>query len=138
MLAHDPFTGSWIFNPQRSKLSTPPPQSWVQDISATHYELRVEENITSRDGLRSGVLIEARFDGGDYAVVGSDLADTFAYERDGSKIVGTGKKNGVVSIRETVVASEGPVITLTYSIFAGTKEVASGIAIFERAPDRSQ
>jgi hypothetical protein len=48
-----------------------------------------------------------------------------------------GKKNGAVSIRETVVASDGPVITLTYSIFAGNKEVASGIAIFEIAQDRS-
>jgi hypothetical protein len=61
------------------------------------------------------------------------LVDAFAYERDGTKIIGTGKKRGAVSIRETVVASEGPVITLTYSIFAGAKEVASGIAIFERA-----
>lgn len=138
MLAHDPFTGTWIFNPKRSKLSTPPPQSWVQEISATYYELRVEEKITSRDGSRSGVVIEARFDGGDYAVVGSALVDTFAYEREGSKIIGTGKKNGAVSIRETVVASEGPIITLTYSIFAGDKEVASGIAIFEKSQDRSQ
>ena len=132
-MAHDVFTGSWIFNPQRSKLSTAPPQSWVQEITATDDELRVEENITSRDGSSSVVLIEARFDGGDYAVVGSAVVDTFAYERDGSRIIGTGKKNGAVSIRETVVVSEGRVLTLTYSIFAGNKEVASGIAIFERA-----
>jgi hypothetical protein len=133
MLAHDPFTGTWIFNSKRSKLSTPPPQSWVQEISATDVELQVLEKITSQDGSRSSVAIRAHFDGGDYAVVGSVLVDTFAYERDGTKIIGTGKKRGAVSIRETVVASEGPVITLTYSIFAGVKEVASGIAIFEKA-----
>jgi hypothetical protein len=133
MLAHDPFTGTWIFNPQRSKLSTPPPQSWVQEISATDDELQVEEKITSQDGSRSVVVIKAHFDGGDYGVAGSALVDTFAYERDGTKIIGTGKKHGAISIRETVVASEGPVITLTYSIIAGAKEVASGIAIFEKA-----
>jgi hypothetical protein len=133
MTADDPFTGTWIFNSQRSKLSTPPPQSWVQEINASGYELHVKEKITSQDGSRSVVVIQAYFDGGDYAVVGSGLVDTFAYERDGATITGIGKKHGAVSIREIVVTSEGPVITLTYSIFAGAKEVASGIAIFERA-----
>jgi hypothetical protein len=135
MLAHDPFTGTWIFNSNHSKLSTPPPESWVQEISATDVELQVLEKITSQDGSRSSVVIQAHFDGRDYGVEGSALVDTFAYERDSTKIVGTGKKRGAVSIRETVVTSEGPLMTLTYAIFVGSKEVASGIAVFERSPE---
>jgi hypothetical protein len=133
MLAHDPFTGTWIFNPKRSKLSTPPPQSWVQEIQATADELQVEERISNQNGSKSVVTIRAHFDGQDYSVVGSPIVDTFAYEREGLKIIGTGKKNGAVSIRETVVASNEHLMTLTYAIFAGNKEVASGVAIFEGA-----
>jgi hypothetical protein len=43
--ALDPFTGIWIFDP---KLSSPAPQSWVQEIHATALEVEVEgENFES-------------------------------------------------------------------------------------------
>jgi hypothetical protein len=135
MTTHDPFTGTWIFNSQRSKLSTPPPQSWVQEIHATDYEVQVEERITNQSGSKSVVTIRARFDGQDYSVIGSSVVDMIAYEREGLKIVGTGKQNGAISIRETIVASDEPLIRLAYAIFVRDKEVASGIAVFERSPE---
>jgi hypothetical protein len=135
MTAHDPFTGTWIFDSQRSKLSTPSPQSWVQEIHATDDEVQVEERITNQSGSKSAVAIRARFDVRDYPVIGSSVVDTIAYEREGSKIVGTGKKNGGISIRETVVVSEETLLVLTYAIFVGDKEVASGIAVFVRSPE---
>jgi hypothetical protein len=131
--ARAPFTGTWIFASERSTLSTPSPQSWVQEIHATALEVEVEERITNQSGAKSVVTIRARFDGEDYPVIGSAVVDTIAYERDGLKIIGTGKKNGAISIRETVVASDEPLMMLTYAIFAGNTELASGTAIFERA-----
>ncbi|MGF7181923.1 hypothetical protein [Tunturiibacter psychrotolerans] len=133
MTAHDPFTGTWIFNPERSTLSTPPPQSWVQEIHATALTVEVEETIASQDGLKSVVTVRARSDGQDYPVIGSAVVDSIAYQRESLRIIGTGKKNGAISIRETVVVSDEILMTLTYAIFVGNKEVATGIAIFERA-----
>jgi hypothetical protein len=132
MMADDPFTGTWIFNSQRSKLSTLPPQSWVQEIHATADEVQIEERITNQSGSKSTVTIRARFDGRDYPVTGSFVVDTIAYGREGLKIIGTGKKNGGISIRETVIVSDEPLMVLTYAIFVANKEVASGVAVFER------
>jgi hypothetical protein len=130
---HDLFTGTWIFNAQRSKLSTPMPRKWVQKIKAASGQLDVEESISGHDGSASVVTIQARFDGKEYPVLGSSLVDSFAYERDGANISGIGRKMGVVSIRETVVASTSEaVMTLTYSILSGEREVASGVAVFEK------
>jgi len=77
----DPFTGTWRFNPERSTLSTPPPQSWVQQIIATSDEVHVQETIAGLDGSQTLVEVMARFDGSDYPVTGSPAADTIAYRR---------------------------------------------------------
>jgi hypothetical protein len=133
MEKQDAFTGMWVFNAERSKLSTPSPKRWVQRIEATAHKLDVVEEILSQDGSNSVVTIHAMFDGEDYPVVGSPVADVFSYRWDGRRIVGTAKKNGAISIRETVVAADDePIMTLSYSIFVGTKEVAVGVAVFDR------
>jgi len=130
----DPFTGAWRFNPQRSTLSTPPPQSWVQQIIATPDEVHVQETIVRSDGSQTVVEVMANFDGADYPVTGSPAADTIAYRRVSSNsISGTGRKNGVITLMETVtVAPESNTLTLSYSIHSGAHVTASGIAVFER------
>jgi hypothetical protein len=130
---HDPFTGTWRFNPQLSKLSTQSPRSWVQEILTTPDGVHVRENIVRADGSETVVSVRARFDGTDYPVEGSTAADTISYTRiNQNTISGTGKKNGVVSLTETVTAApENSTLTLCYSIHAGPKVVANGIAVFE-------
>jgi len=59
----DPYTGSWRFNAQRSKLSTPAPQSWVQEIRVSGDEVEVRENIVRLDGSETVRSVRARFDG---------------------------------------------------------------------------
>jgi hypothetical protein len=132
----DPFTGAWRFNPQVSKLSTQSPRSWVQQILANPDEVHVRENIVSSDGSETVVSLRAKFDGKDHPVEGSPAADTIAYTRvDGNTISGTGKKNGIVSLTETVTAApENGTLTLSYSIHAGPKVVANGIAVLEKDP----
>jgi hypothetical protein len=130
---HDPFTGTWRFNPRLSKLSTQSPCSWIQEILATPDEVHVRENIVRVDGSETVVSLRARFDGKDYPVEGSLAADTMSYTRiDRNTISGTGKKNRVVSLTETVTAApENGTLTLCYSIHAGPQVVANGIAVFE-------
>lgn len=131
---HDAFTGAWRFNPQLSKLSTQPPRSWIQEILVNSIEVRVREIMVRADGSETLVSLTAKFDGKDYPVEGSPAADTIAYTRvDRNTISGTGKKNGVVSLTETVtVAPKQGNLTLSYSLHAGSKIVAQGIAVFER------
>jgi hypothetical protein len=130
----DPFTGTWRFNPQRSTLSTTPPQSWVQEIIATPDEVHVLETIVRLDDPQTVEEVMARFDGADYPVTGSPAADTMAYRRTSShSISGTGKKDGVITLMETVtVAPERNTLTLSYSVHSAGHVVSSGIAVFEK------
>jgi hypothetical protein len=130
----DPFTGTWTFRAERSKLSTPPPRRWTQQIHATSVDVRVNEEIVSADGRQTTLTVEARFDGQDYPVSGSPVADAIAYTRvDAYTISGIAKENNSLSLKETLIAaSEGNLITLTYSIYRGGREVASGVAVFEK------
>jgi hypothetical protein len=130
----DPFTGAWRFNPQSSRLSTQPPRFWIQEILVNSNDVSVLETMVRADGSETVVSLTAKFDGNDYPVEGSPAADTIAYTRlDRNTIAGTGKKNGIVSLTETVtVAPEQGNLNLSYSLHAGSKIVAQGIAVFER------
>jgi len=127
------FRGVWGFNPQLSKLSTPSPRSWILEILADSDGIRVQETIVGTDGSETVISVAAKFDGNDYPVEGSPAADTIAYTRlDRKTIRATGKKNGSVSLTETVtVTPEDWNLTLLYSIHAGPEVIAQGIAVFQ-------
>lgn len=134
MSRKDAFTGTWVYRPERSKSTGPKMDRWVQRIEATAEAVRVREEVVVATGQRAKVSLEAKFDGKDYPVTGSSLSDTIAYERLGPwEIAGTGKRNGSVTLRETIVAGEdGLTLTLTYKIYSGEREIMSGVAVFER------
>lgn len=106
----------------------------MQWIEATAENVRVREEVVVATGQRANVTLEAKFDGKDYPVTGSSLSETIAYTRDGrSRIFGIGKKNGDVTLRETIVAGEdGKRMTVTFSILSDNREVMNGVAVFER------
>jgi hypothetical protein len=130
----DPFTGDWLFRPERSRLSTPAPRSWVQRISASSHELRVREELVSSDGSHTVVTVQAAFDGKQYPVSGSWFADTIAYTRPHPhSIEGTAQKEGSVSIRETLnVSPDGHTLTVKFTVLREGREAANGLAAFER------
>jgi hypothetical protein len=109
-------------------------ERWIQWIDATKDGIRVREEDIVATGQCANVSLEAKFDGSDYAVTGSSLCDKIAYTRPESrKILGTGKKNDSVTLREMIVASDdGQALTLTFAIFANEREVMSGVAVFQR------
>jgi hypothetical protein len=48
-------------------------------------------------------------------------------------IASTGKKAGAVTLVDTLTAApDGQTLTLRYSVFDGTREIAKGTGIFER------
>ena len=135
MNERDPLTGTWTFQAAKSTMNPPGVQRWVQHILVIGATIRVQEDVVSSAGKHADVRLAAQFDGKDYPVAGSSLADAIAYQRlDARNICGTGKKNGSVSLRETItIEPDGTTMTLTFSILSGEREVANGIAVFEKA-----
>jgi len=74
-------TGTWRFNAARSSLSTPAPQSWVQEIVAGRAGLSVREIITRADGAETDLRVQAALDGSDCPVEASAAIGTMAYTR---------------------------------------------------------
>lgn len=110
------------------------PQSWVLQIRASESDVSHREEILTSDGSEMTVVLHATLNGEDHAVSGSPLMDTIALTRPAPHVIaGTGKKAGAVTLTDTLTASlDGEVLTLTYSIFDGNREVARGTGIFER------
>jgi hypothetical protein len=131
----EPFHGTWRFNPQLSKMCTPAPHSWIQEIHAGPDQVAVREEIVRPDGTEIVLRVQARFDGADYPVEGSPAVDTIAYTRtDRHAICGIGKKDGKVSLTETVLADpEALTLTLIYNYLLGERTVAHGVAVFQAA-----
>ena len=131
----EPFHGTWRFDPELSKMCTPAPHSWIQEISAGPDEVAVREEIIRPDGTAIVLRVQARFDGADYPVEGSPTVDTIAYTRtDRHAICGIGKKDGRVSLTETVLADpEERTLTLIYNYLLGERAVAHGVAVFQEA-----
>ncbi len=131
----EPFHGTWRFNPQLSKMCTPAPHSWIQEIHAGPDRVAVREEIVRSDGTEIVLQVQARFDGADYPVEGSPAVDTIAYTRtDRHAICGIGKKDGRISVTETVLADpEKRTLTLIYNYLLGERTVAHGVAVFQAA-----
>jgi uncharacterized protein len=128
----DSFTGTWKCNLQKSKLGAPP-KNWIQTITASQQDVQFREEILRAEGPVTVITVAAKFDGEAYPVEGSPVADTIAYTRDGDRIVGTAKKGGAVSLREILtVAPKEATLTKTFSVFAGGREIAAGVAVFEK------
>ena len=129
----EPFHGRWRFNPELSNTCTPAPHSWIQEISAGPEEVTVREQIVRTNGTEIVLRVQARFDGTDYPVEGSAAVDTIAYIRaDRNAIIGIGKKDGAVSLTETVLAHpDRRILTLAYNYLIGERIVAQGVAVFQ-------
>lgn len=134
MYPESPFTGDWVFNAERSDLSSTAPKKWLQQILITSDEVHVREEISGLDDSLRVVNVKAKFDGMDYAVTGSPVAEVIAYTLlDKYTVSGVAKKNGGVSLRETLTAApDGKMLTLRYEVFAGQKTIAHGVAVFDR------
>lgn len=116
-------------------MCSPAPHSWIQEISAGTDEVAVREEIVRLDGSELVLRVHAKFDGTDCAVEGSAVVDTMAYTRtDRNAICAIGKKDGRVSVTETLLADpDGRTLTLIYNYLISERDVAHGVAVFQAA-----
>jgi hypothetical protein len=134
-IENEPFAGKWLFNAELSDMCSPMPRSWIQEISAVPEGVAVREQIVRRDGSEIVRRVYALFDGADYPVEGGRAVDTIAYTRtDRHAIRGIGKKDGKVSMTETVLAHpDERKLTIIYNYLLGEGTVARGVAVFQAA-----
>jgi hypothetical protein len=131
----EPFAGKWRFNAELSNICTPTPHSWIQEISAGPEGVAVREEIVTADGSEMVRQVQARFDGVDYPVEGARAVDTIAYTRASlHTICGIGKKDGEVSVTETVLADpQERKLTIIYNYMHEDEPLAQGVAVFQAA-----
>ena len=98
--------------------------------------ISVTEEIAGADGRTLTVTVDALFNGRDYDVTGSPLADVIAYTRPNRfRIDGVAKKDGRVVLTESVTVSEdGRALTMGYVTRLPDGRDATSIAVFKRQP----
>ena len=136
LAADDPFSGVWRLNIAKSKIAPPVPRSHTSTIDADAEGVRVREEIVNENGEQVTVTFEAKFDGKDYPVTGSVLADTVAFRRiDPHTITAVVKKGGKVVLSETeAVSKDGKILSGTYSATDASGKTITGVAVLEKQP----
>jgi len=132
----DPFSGFWTLVPEESKLAGPLPRRWTETLDVGDETISVREEIAGADGRTLTVTVDASFDGRDYSVSGSPLADVIAYTRPGRRrIDGVAKKDGRVVLTESITVSEdGRALTMGYVMRLPDGRDVTSIAVFKRQP----
>jgi hypothetical protein len=130
-------TGVWNFIPQKSRIRGSIPRRWVQIIGVNGDRLSLREEILRSDGTGLNYSIDASVDGRDFPVIGSPTIDSMAYTRPGPfTISGTGKKGGVVVLKETI-DFRGDTLTITYLLRHPSGDFTTSVAVFEREPEQA-
>jgi len=132
----DPFSGFWTLVPGEAKLAGPMPRRWTETLDVAEETISVKEEIAGADGRTLVVTVDGAFDGHDYRVNGSPLADVIAYTRPGPhRIDGVAKKDGRVVLTESVTVSEdGRTLTMGYVMRLPDGRDVASVAVFKRQP----
>jgi hypothetical protein len=116
LLAADARVGNWKFNAAKSTFDPGPAyKSRTVKIEAAGEGIKVAVAGVSADGKAHSYSYTVNYDGKDYPVTGSPIADTISYKKiDESTIEGTTKKGGQPTSTSTVVlAKDGKSMTVT-------------------------
>ena len=132
----DPLSGHWILDRSRSSFSAHAPAAWELFIEADSAGMSVEERLTQAGGATLHVRFSPKFDGGDWPVTGSPLFDSIAVLRPQvGRLDVTARKSGAIAIRDTTeVSTDDGRLTIRFEVFAEQRVVATGLAVFARAP----
>lgn len=116
LLAADNRVGTWKYNAAKSKFDPGPAfKSRTVKVEEAGEGIKVAVEGVMADGKADAYSYTVNYDGKDYPIAGSALADTIAYKKiDENTIEGTSKKGGQVVVSTTVVvAKDGKTMTVT-------------------------
>jgi hypothetical protein len=131
----DPRIGTWKLSVAKSKYSPgPPPQSQTLKVEASGQGEKVTSEVTNADGTSTTTVYTANFDGKDYPLTGSPIADMVSLKRiDARTTERTDKKGGTVAqtIRR-VVSADGKTMNVTVKGKNAQGQEVSNAVVFEK------
>lgn len=131
----NPGMGTWKLNVAKSKYSPgPAPKSLTVKFEPSGQGVKLTTEGVAADGARTATEYTANYDGKDYALKGSPLADTVSLKRvDTWTTLRTDKKNGqpVVNFKR-VVAKDGKTFTVEITGKNPKGEPFNNVLFFER------
>ena len=133
--ASDPRIGTWKLNAAKSKYSPgPAPQSLTVKVEPSGQGEKVTAEFVNADGTRTTTEYTANFDGKDYPLIGSKIADAVSLKRiDARTTVRTDKKGGkVAQTLRRVVARDGKTMTVTTKGTNAQGQAVNNVAVFEK------
>jgi len=131
----DPRIGTWKLNAAKSKYNPgPPPQSLAVKVEPAGQGEKTTAEFVNADGTRTTTVYTAGFDGKDYPLTGSQIANTVALKRvDARTTVRTDKKEGkVVQTLTRVVAQDGKTMTVTVKGTNAQGQAVNNVVVFDK------
>src|SRR5207245_6601671 len=130
-----PRIGTWKLNMAKAKYSPgPPPQSQTLKVEPSGQGEKVTSEVVAADGTRTTTQYTANFDGKDYPLTGSQIADMVSLKRiDVRTTERTDKKGDKVMTSITrVVSADGKTMTATVKGTNAQGQSTSNVAVFEK------
>jgi hypothetical protein len=131
----DPRMGTWKLNVAKSQFSPgPPPQSLLVKVEPSGQGEKVSTEGVNADGTRTATQYTANFDGKDYPLTGSPVADTVSLKRiDRRTTDRTDKKAGsVAQTLNRVVSQDGKTMTVTVKGKNAEGQEVNNTLVFEK------
>jgi hypothetical protein len=131
----NPGMGSWKLNVGKSKYSPgPAPQSLTARFEPAGQGVKLTTEGVAADGSRTATEYTANYDGKDYPLKGSPLADTVSLKRvDTWTSLRTDKKNGKTVVNyKRVVAKDGKSFTVEITGTNAKGEPFNNMLVFDR------
>ena len=131
----DPRMGTWKLNVEQSKYSPgPAPKSLTITFEAAGKGVHLTTQQVNADGSTAATEYTANYDGKDYPLKGSPVADTTSLKRiDSLNTLRTDKKDGkVVATLRSVMAKNGKTYTVTVKSKTPKGEPVNNRLVFQR------
>ena len=135
LAADDPFMGTWKQNASKSPQMAPDRQrNVVRKYEPIPNGLKLSWEAIDDKGEVTRWVVEVKFDGKDYPVVGNAGFDTLALKRvDQYTIEGTSKKDGLVAVElRWVVSKDGKTMTRTEKRFRPVERAGTTSEVYEK------
>ena len=133
--AADPRVGTWKLNVAKSTYSPgPAPKSLTTKIEAAGDGEKLTADGVRGDDTPIRIEYTAQYDGKDYPITGSPMADTVSLKRlDANTTERTDKKDGKVTQTVTrTVSSDGKTMTVTYKGTNAKGQPINNVGVYEK------
>jgi hypothetical protein len=133
--ASDPMVGTWKLNLSKSTYTPgPAPKSAINKFEPWEDGIKATIDLVDGQGNKIHAEIAARFDGKDYPIKGSPIADAISLKRvDDRQTDVVWKKGGKIAMTgKSVISADGKTTTLTQTGTDPQGRAINNVAIYDK------